>query len=136
MLRDLFLNIEYKKATLLEHFKYENECLGQVITVDPNENKHMYFVKEISTTKSITRIQLYEIFSGKNREVKIWTSQINKSPICKSDILNIHTIEKKNKKEPTGEINPNTGKKIYADVPDKFEYWLKSYTIKREDDDL
>lgn len=136
LLRDLFLNIEYKKATLLEHFKYENECLGQVITVDPNENKHMYFVKEISTTKSITRIQLYEIFSGKNREVKIWTSQINKSPICKSDILNIHTIEKKNKKEPTGEINPNTGKKIYADVPDKFEYWLKSYTIKREDDDL
>lgn len=136
LLRDLFLNIEYKKTTLLEHFRYENECLGQVITVDPNENKHMYFVKEISTTKSITRIQLYEIFSGKNREVKIWTSQINKNPICKSDILNIHVIEKKHKKEPTGEINPNTGKKIYADVPDKFEYWLKSYTIKREDDDL
>lgn len=136
LLRDLFLNIEYKKATLLEHFKYENECLGQVITVNPNENKHMYFVKEVATTKSITRIQLYEIFSGKNREVKIWTSQINKNPICKSDILNIHVIEKKNKKEPTGEINPNTGKKIYADVPDKFEYWLKSYTIKREDDNL
>lgn len=136
LLRDLFLNIEYKKATLLEHFKYENECLGQVITVNPNENKHMYFVKEISTTKSITRIQLYEIFSGKNREVKIWTSQINKNPICKSDILNIHVIEKRHKKEPTGEINPNTGKKIYADVPDKFEYWLKSYTIKREDDNL
>ena len=135
-LRDLFLNIEYKKATLLEHFRYENECLGQVITVNPNENKHMYFVKEISITKSITRIQLYEIFSGKNREVKIWTSQINKNPICKSDILNIHLIEKKHKKEPTGEINLNTGKKIYADVPDKFEYWLKSYTIKREDDDL
>lgn len=136
LLRDLFLNIEYKKATLLEHFKYENECLGQVITVNPNENKHMYFVKEVATTKSITRIQLYEIFSGKNREVKIWTSQINKNPICKSDILNIHVIEKKHKKEPTGEINPNTGKKIYADVPDKFEYWLKSYTIKREDDNL
>lgn len=136
LLRDLFLNIEYKKATLLEHFKYENECLGQVITVNPNENKHMYFVKEISTTKSITRIQLYEIFSGKNREVKIWTSQINKNPICESDLLNIHVIEKKHKKEPTGEINPNTGKKIYADVPDKFEYWLKSYTIKREDDNL
>lgn len=136
LLRDLFLNIEYKKATLLEHFKYENECLGQVITVNPNENKHMYFVKEVATTKSITRIQLYEIFSGKNREVKIWTSQINKNPICKSDILNIHVIEKKHKKEPTGEINPNTGKKIYADVPDKFEYWLKSYTLKREDDSL
>lgn len=44
--------------------------------------------------------------------------------------------KRKNKKEPTGEINPNTGKKIYADVPDKFEYWLKSYTIKREDDNL
>lgn len=135
-LRDLFLNIEYKKATLLEHFRYENECLGQVITVNPNENKHMYFVKEISITKSITRIQLYEIFSGKNREVKIWTSQINKNPICKSDILNIHVIEKKHKKESTGEINPKTGKKIYADVPDKFEYWLKAYTIKREDDNL
>ena len=136
LLRDLFLNVKYKKATLLEHFKYENECLGQVVTVDPNENKRMYFVKEVATTKSITRIQLYEIFSGKNREVKIWTSQINKNPICKSDILNIHVIEKKHKKESTGEINPKTGKKIYADVPDKFEYWLKAYTIKREDDNL
>ena len=28
------------------------------------------------------------------------------------------------------EINEKTGKRIYRDVPDKFEYWLKSFTIK------
>ena len=66
----------------------------------------------------------------------MWTSQFSRNPFSEKDLLNIHVIEKKHKKEPTGEINPKTGKKIYADVPDKFEYWLKAYTIKREDDDL
>ena len=41
--------------------------------------------------------------------------------------------KRKNKKEPTGEINPNTGKKIYKEVPDKYEYWLRKFIVK---DDL
>ena len=47
-------------------------------------------------------------------------------------ILYIISLEKKNKKEPTGEINPVTGKKIYKEVPDKFEFWLSKFVIKND----
>ena len=77
-----------------------------------------------------SNISLYEIYSGKTRSVKMWTSQYNKNPFEKNSILYIHTIEKKSKREPNGEINPVTGKKIYVPVPDKFEYWLSKYVIK------
>ena len=44
----------------------------------------------------------------------------------------IISLEKKNKKEPTGEVNSKTGKKIYRDIPDKFEYWLKKFVVKND----
>ena len=96
----------------------------------------MYYVSELEELKTVTNITLYEIYSGKTRQVKMWTNQYNKEPFDETDILYIISLEKKNKKEPTGEINPKTGKKIYADVPDKFEYWLKKFIVKEslEDD--
>ena len=124
--------IKYTHITMKEHFKYENECLGYVTTVYPLVNKRCYYVTDINVTKTIVNISLYEIYSGKTRSVKMWTSQYNKSPFEKNSILYIHTIEKKNKREPNGEINPVTGKKIYVPVPDKFEYWLSKYIIKND----
>ena len=93
-------------------------------------DKRLYYASSIKCTKSITIIELYEIFSGKTREVKMWTSQYNSNPFNVGDIIYIISLEKKHKKEPTGEINEKTGKKIYRDVPDKFEYWLSKFTVK------
>lgn len=130
LLRYLVANMEYPKTTVSDHFRYENECLGQVITVDPKADKRLYYASSIKCTKSITIIELYEIFSGKTREAKMWTTQYNSNPFSIGDIIYIISIEKKHKKEPTGEINEKTGKRIYRDVPDKFEYWLSKFTIK------
>nr|WP_297933151.1 PHP domain-containing protein [uncultured Lachnoclostridium sp.] len=124
--------VKYTHTTLKEHFKYENECLGYITTIYPLANKRYYYVTNINITKSLTTVSLYEIYSGKTRSIKMWTSQYNKSPFEKNSILYIHTIEKKNKREPNGEINPATGKKIYVPVPDKFEYWLSKYIIKND----
>ena len=136
LLNEIVNTIEYPQTTLMNHFKYEQECLGYVITIDPSVNKRLYYVSAINSTKYLTIITLYEIFSGKTRQVKMWTSQYSKSRFEVGAILYIISLEKKNKKEPTGEINPETGKKIYADVPDKFEYWLKKFIVKEslEDD--
>lgn len=136
LLNEIVNTTEYPPTTLMNHFKYEQECLGYVITIDPSINKRLYYVSAINSTKYLTTITLYEIFSGKTRQVKMWTSQYSKSRFEVGTILYIISIEKKNKKEPTGEINPETGKKIYADVPDKFEYWLKKFIVKEglEDD--
>ena len=136
LLNELVSNIEYKELSLKEKIDNQHEILGIINIVDPETNKRMYYVSELEVLKTVTNITLYEIYSGKTRQVKMWTNQYNKEPFDETDILYIISIEKKNKKEPTGEINPETGKKIYADVPDKFEYWLKKFIVKEslEDD--
>ena len=136
LLNELTNTIEYKPLTVKEELDNQKDVLDIITYVNPKVSKRLYYVDILDEKKTVTNISLYEIFSGKTRKVKMWTSQFSRNPFSEKDLLNIHVIEKKHKKEPTGEINPKTGKKIYADVPDKFEYWLKAYTIKREDDDL
>lgn len=129
LLKELADNISYKPVTLLDRFKYENECLGYVITVNPNEDKHKYYVTDINCTKYMTMVTLYEIYSGKTRQVKMWTSRFNQGRFNIGNVIYITQIDKKPKREPTGNIDPVTGKKEYADVPNKFENWLSRYYI-------
>lgn len=136
LLNELTNMIEYKPLTVKEELDNQKDVLDIITYVNTKVSKRLYYVDILDEKKTVTNISLYEIYSGKTRKVKMWTSQFSRNPFSEKDLLNIHVIEKKHKKEPTGEINPKTGKKIYADVPDKFEYWLKAYTIKREDDDL
>ena len=51
---------------------------------------------------TVLNIALYEIFSGKTREIKMWTSQYNKNPFSLGNILYIISLDKKHKKEDTG----------------------------------
>ena len=136
LLNELTNTIEYKPLTVKEELDNQKDVLDIITYVNTKVSKRLYYVDILDEKKTVTNISLYEIYSGKTRKVKMWTSQFSRNPFSEKDLLNIHVIEKKHKKEPTGEINPKTGKKIYADVPDKFEYWLKAYTIKREDDDF
>lgn len=124
--------IKYIPTTLMDRFKYENECLGYVITAQPTANRRLYYVTNINATKYLTTITLHEIFSGKTRAVKMWTSAYNRNPFSKGDVLYIIKLDKKHQKEPTGEINPVTGKKVYRDVPDKYEFWLNRFVIKND----
>ena len=103
-----------------------------VITAQPTANRRLYYVTNINATKYLTTITLHEIFSGKTRAVKMWTSAYNRNPFSKGDVLYIIKLDKKHQKEPTGEINPVTGKKVYRDVPDKYEFWLNRFVIKND----
>lgn len=132
LLKDIIKNVEYKETSLLDIFNYQQELYGYVSYVQPTANKRLYYVSNINSTKYLTTITLYEIYSGKTRTVKMWTSAYNRNPFNKGAILYIISLEKKNKKEPTSEINPVTGKKIYKEVPDKFEFWLSKFVIKND----
>lgn len=125
-------NIPYKELSLKEKLDNQKNVLGIVNYVNVKVNKRLYYVSDLDVKKSIVNIQLYEIYSGKTQKVKMWTTQYKKNPFDEGDILYLKSVEKKHKKEPTGEINPKTGKKIYKDVPDKFEFWLKNFTIKND----
>ena len=132
LLNELISNIPYKPLTLKEKLDNQRTVLGIVQDYDPNQDKRLYYVSMLETKKTVVNINLYELYSGKTREVKMWTSQFNKSVFEEGDILFITSVEKKNKKEPSGEIDEFTGKKIYVEVPDKFEFWLKQYYIRNE----
>lgn len=132
LLKDVVRNVTYENTSVLDILNYQRELYGYVSYVDSTASKRLYYVSAINSTKYLTNISLYEIYSGKTRQVKMWTSQFAKQRFEEGAILYIISLEKKNKKEPTGEINPDTGKKIYADVPGKFEFWLKKFMIKDE----
>lgn len=132
LLNELIGETPYRELTLKEKLDNQREVLGIVTDYDPNADKRLYYVSELDIKKSVVNIALYEIFSGKTREVKMWTSQYNKNPFSLGNILYIISLDKKHKKEPTGEIDEVTGKKVYREVPDKFEYWLGRFIIKDE----
>ena len=132
LLNELIGEIPYRELTLKEKLDNQREVLGIVTDYDPNVDKRLYYISELDVKKSVVNIALYEIFSGKTREVKMWTSQYNKNPFSLGNILYIISLDKKHKKEPTGEIDEVTGKKVYREVPDKFEYWLGRFIIKDE----
>lgn len=132
IINELISKIPYRELTLKERLDNQREVLGIVSDSDPKVSKRLYYVSELDIKKSIVNIHLFEIYSGKTRDVKMWTSQYNRSPFDLGSVLYIISLEKKNKKEPTGEINPQTGKKIYKEVPDKFEFWLSKFTIKND----
>ena len=132
IIKKLISNIPYRELTLKERLDNQREVLGIVSDSDSKVSKRLYYVSELDIKKSIVNVHLFEIYSGKTREVKMWTSQYNRNPFDLGAILYIISLEKKNKKEPTGEINPVTGKKIYKEVPDKFEFWLSKFVIKND----
>ena len=107
----------------------ENDVLGVVKTVIPTYPKNRYLLCSVDQNKSVTTMQFYEIFSGKMRDVKMWNNSFNKSELQPNQLVKLVNVLKEAKREPTGEINPVTGKKVYAPSKDKFEYWLKSYEI-------
>ncbi len=135
LLEELIKGVEYKPLSLKDKLDNEHRILGILSTTEPNASKLLYYVSGLEVLKSITNIKLYEIYSGKTRDLKMWTNAFNRHPFEEMDILIISSCEKKHKKEPTGEINPQTGKKIYADVPDKFEFWLQKYKVKRTENE-
>ena len=132
IIKELISNIPYRELTLKERLDNQREVLGIVSDSDSKVSKRLYYVSELDIKKSIVNVHLFEIYSGKTREVKMWTNQYNRNPFDLGAILYIISLEKKNKKEPTGEINPVTGKKIYKEVPDKFEFWLSKFVIKND----
>ena len=132
IIKELISKIPYRELTLKERLDNQREVLGIVSDSDSKASKRLYYVSELNIKKSIINIHLFEIYSGKTREVKMWTSAYNRNPFNKGDILYIISIEKQNKKEPTSEINPQTGKKIYKEVPNKLEFWLSKFAIKND----
>ena len=115
------------RADDIDKIKWQIELLGYSNLTIPKANKRMYVVQSVTSKKTLTVIQIYEVFSGKTREVKAWNRQLHED-LKQGNIIDIYKIKKENQKEPTGEVTPD-GKRIYRSIPDKYEYWLTSFEI-------
>lgn len=129
LLKYLAENIEYEPETLKQKLDAQHDILGIIDCVVPTYNKRVYYVSGVEKKKTIVNAKLYEIYSGQTREVKIWTSSFDHLPFMEKDMIRIAEITKQNKREATDRINPVTGKKIWQDIPDQYEFWLKRYSV-------
>lgn len=116
-------------TSVAERIQYSDELLGYVNVVDSHASKRLYYVLDVKGKKKKT-IELYEVYSGKKRTVKMWESQFNRMPFEQKNFLMIRKIEPKNKRQPSDQINPKTGKPIWVDVPNEFEFWLEGYEVE------
>lgn len=117
-------------TSVKERIQYSDELLGYVNVVDPHASKRLYYVLDIKG-KKLKTIELYEVYSGKKRTVKMWESQFNRAPFEQKNFLMVRKVEPKNKRQPSEQINPKTGKQIWVDVPNEFEFWLEGYEVEQ-----
>jgi len=128
LLQDIISNIENVPLTVKEIIDNQKEILGILTFSDSQYSYDIYYVSELEVLKSITKATLYRIKTGENIEIKMWTNLYNKVLFAQGDFLYIKYIDEKLQKEPTGEINPETGKKIYREVEGTIEYWVSKYS--------
>jgi len=128
LLQDIISNIENIPLTTKEIIDNQKEILGIITFSDNQYSYDIYYISELEVLKSITKVILYRIKYGETIETKMWTNQYNKQPFDQGDFLFVKVIDEKPQKEPTGEINPDTGKKIYREVDGTVEYWIPKYS--------
>ena len=133
LFNELCSKIEDRPLTFHEIVWNELDVYGMPKSTFPDADKHEALVTEFDKKKSITTLTAYSIQRGRSIEMKLWTSNYENNPFVEGSFLYITSVAKKSKREPTGEINPETGKKIYRDT-DQFEYWLQSYEVMRDRD--
>lgn len=132
LLKETIQNYKYPKTTVIDKIKYEQECLGYVTSHDESISNKLFLVTNIDAKTTVVNTDIYSVNSGETHRVKQWKRSYDTLPYSEGDLLYIYKIDKKHKRVPSGEYDAN-GKQIWVEDPNELEYWLISYTVKRED---
>ena len=127
LLQDLIKNIKVVPQTIKEIIDNQKEILGIITHTNDSYSYAVYYVSDLEVMKSIVKANVYQIKNGNIREVKLWTNQFNRNPFKQGDFLYVRDFDIKPLKTPTGETNPETGKRIYREVEGTEEYWMPKY---------
>ena len=134
ILKELIADIPDEKLTDAQRLRYEAEVLGMCKTIIPDADKRYYVVVSKETKKAYSNLVLYEVWSGNLQECKIWNSKVvdkftDEVMLREHDLIYIQSLPKKNKRQRTDRIDPNTGKVIYEPIPNQYEYWLDMWEV-------
>jgi len=127
LLNDIISNIKNIPLTLKEIFDNQKEILGIITYTNEKYSQDIYYVSDLEVMKSIVKANIYRIRDGEIIEIKMWTNQYEKNQFVQGDFLYVKSFDVKPQKVTTGEINPETGKKIYKEVEGTEEFWMPRY---------
>ena len=127
ILKDIIKGIKNTPLKIKEILDNQKDILGIITYTDKTYSNDIYYVSELEVMKSIVKVELYEINNGNKLQIKMWTNQFNRNTFKQGDFLYTKTIDSKPQKEPTGETNKETGKKIYREIEGTVEFWLSKY---------
>lgn len=128
-LSDHFNKIPEIPSTTWDIIRWEHEVTEIVSHVDPNIEPNTFFVSKVEVKPKIIHVALYDPRTGKEIETKMWRSNYEKLPFDSRTVLKIPEFKQTIKREPTGEVNKETGKRIYVPVPGKYEIWIEQYRV-------
>ena len=127
LLLDIIKNIHIKPMTIKEIIDNQKEILGIITHSDKKYSEDVYYVSDLEVMKLIVKTNVYRIKNGEIIETKMWSSQYHKNMFNQGDFLFVKSFDVKPQKEPTGEVNQETGKKIYKEVEGTKEFWMPKY---------
>lgn len=128
-LGDYFEQLPEIPSTPWDLIRWEYEVTEIASHVDPNIDPNTFFVTKVEVKPKIIHISLYDPRTGKEIETKMWRSNYEKLPFDSRTVLKIPEFKQTIKREPTGDVNKETGKRIYAPVPGKYEIWIEQYRV-------
>ena len=128
-LGDYFEHLPEIPSTPWDLIRWEYEVTEIASHVDPNIDPNTFFVTKVEVKPKIIHISLYDPRTGKEIETKMWRSNYEKLPFDSRTVLKIPEFKQTIKREPTGDVNKETGKRIYAPVPGKYEIWIEQYRV-------
>lgn len=126
LIKDCVTSTKVMPTSLKDRIFYQGEYLGYIDLIDCNAPKTLYYVTGVSGKQRI-KIELYEIYSGKTREVFMWKRDYERKPFNEKEFLTVKGLKKQNKRAPSDKINQRTGKPIWVPVQGEYEYWLAEY---------
>jgi len=127
LLKDIINNIQVTPMTIKEIIDNQKEILGIITYSDNKYSKDVYYVSDLEVMKSIVKTSVYGVKNGETIETKMWANQYHRNIFNQGDFLYVKSFDIKPQKEPTGEINQETGKKIYKEIEGTKEFWMPKY---------
>lgn len=114
--------INDEELSVQEIINAEIEYTGNGSYIDENEDPTLCVVLE-TNTKYTPKITVYNIYSGKQVDIKISKKLYKKDPIKKGDLVHLLNMYQKHKttKDENGD---------WIEIEDKFDIWCDKYEIK------
>ncbi len=124
----LFDKISNKDISIRDKINYQLQYYGYIDIIDETANKNIWVATSIDVRGNNRIIELYKIFDGAKKQVKVRGKIFNSKPFEKGDLLKISTFDREGKWSKDNETNE------WKKSTTEFEDILSNYNIQEVKD--